>query len=204
MGPVRRPKNVPTLSSPMTEPIPTTEDVKPTEVPVLAPVLVDDEPDEIVRKANDDHDEALREAAVSAEYAWPMWDAKTGQWQETRLHPLSLDRWTAWHGMALHHIPIPAGADLTEHIDAKLPSAWSLLYLMAHSREHLLSLLPNPQLYWFAVHEWAEIHCPGEYFHKALNFMITVRDATTLTIATPRPTGKARPRGNVRAPSRGR
>ena len=180
-------------------------DVAPPAVSPRAPVIVDDD-DKDEERMEVSRQESLREqkreAAFVVEWTWHHWDEDQQAWVPYLLEPLSLDRWTWWHRMELHNAPLPRDAwdDPSAWSDAHVPTAWSLLFLCSHEPEVILALVAIPALYWQAVNDWAEHHCPGEFWAEALKQMREMEQTTKATIAAPRPTKKRGPRGNVPSP----
>ncbi len=123
---------------------------------------------------------------MAREHTWPMWSEERGEYVEQLLNPCSLDRWTHWWGMQAHHIPLTTKSS----DDAHLPRAWSLLFLLAHTSETILPLLPHPALYWTQVYEWAGKHCPGEHWARALQLVTQVREDYITTLMVPRKRGQ--------------
>lgn len=180
------------------------EDIAPLPVAPAVPMIDDDESEriEILERHQEAREESAREEAFMAEYTWQRWNAETRSWHRYRLE-IGLDRWTWWHRMELHNAPIPEEAwnDTEKWGDGHVPTAWSLLYLCSHEPDTILSLVPSPKLYWFAVNEWAAIHCPGEKWNEALVLMRQIEQQMKLTIALPRPTKAKRGRsGNETSP----
>ena len=184
--------------------LPQVPDVAPPAVAPAAVILEDDDAEQIkeVERKRSDRAGRDREDALLAEYTWEKWDDREQGWVPYRL-VIGLDRWTWWHRMELHNAPIPSEAwnDIAQWGDAHVPTAWSLLYLCSTDPDTILSLVPRPQLYWYAVNEWAKVHCPGEKWASALTLMRQMEQQMKLTIAMPRPTRAKRGRlGNVPCP----
>lgn len=139
---------------------------------------------------------------MMAEYTWQRWNASEQCWEPYRLE-MGLDRWTWWHRMELHNAPIPTEDwdDLEKWGDGHVPTAWSLLYLCSHEPDTILTQVPSPKLYWFAVNAWAAVHCPGEKWNEALALMRLIEQQMRATLALPRPVkAKRGSRGNAPSP----
>lgn len=172
-------------------------DITPQSAPP-APTFQDDDDDIAMPEAAVSMPTAVeREQAYGAVYTWDLWNERLQVWEPTLLKPLSQDRWCWWHRLELHNAPPPAGSALS---DAHIPTAWSLLWLLTHDPEEILTLVPSPELYWYAVNEWAVLHCPGEKWPAALQLMQQLESTTKLTLAIHRPTKGRKGPGNAPSP----
>lgn len=184
--------------------LPQVADVAPPAVAPAPVILDDDEAEQIeqTERRETARAERTREDAFMSEFLWERWNEQDQIWTPYRLE-IGLDRWTWWHRMELHNAPIPSAAwnDVSQWGDAHVPTAWSLLFLCSNDPDTILSLVPSPQLYWYAVNDWAKQHCPGEKWAAALQLMRQIEQQMKLTIAMPRPTRAKRGRlGNERSP----
>jgi hypothetical protein len=132
-----------------------------------------------------------RDAAMRAEYHWPVWDAEQRAWQPQRLI-VSADRWTWWKILRTHQAPINLDDDRELDLDTFAPQAWGLLWLCLHSPEDILLIIADPKHFWLRVNEWAVIHCPPAKWHEAIELMNTIRGNISVLLTVPLPTRRAR------------
>lgn len=181
----------PTLSAPSS--VPLYSDLDPDSE---GPDLSLPPPKSEAKKAQEEREDAYHKV-----HTWNRYDEESDTWQPYALHPCSLDRWTWWHRLELHNAAVPQREWFGNLNEAHLPTAWSLLFLLSHSPERILHHVANPQVYWYAVNQWAAIHCPPESWEAALILMREIEMEAKALITIERNTGKRRGRpGNAQSP----
>jgi hypothetical protein len=157
--------------------------------PKIIPDFVDDQPDNspVAKAALKDE----RDAAMRAEYHWPVWDEEAQEWKPQRLI-VSGERWTWWKIMRGHQAPVNLDDAAELDLDTFAPQAWGLLWLCLHTPAEILDVVTQPKLFWLRVNEWAAIHCPPPKWHEAIALMDAIRSNIAVLLTVPLPTRRTR------------
>ncbi len=119
------------------------------------------------------------------------------EWKGQELLPYTPTKRGMWERLCVLDVPMPANVEL-KHLEAYVPQALKLLYLLTHPTEDYAHLRPRPTAFLSEIDRWIDATCSHADMLPAVNLALKVHNAALKNVAvpSPSPTGKGGSSGN--------